>query len=384
MKNPVLSLSAIALLVLSWATPALAEGALEWSEPLNVSQSLHECVGPVVAGGTDGRTHVVWQEDGSLAHAVRENGSWSEPSAFYVGDSPEVCMEGAVVHLVWVETIEEVQEVQYASWTEGEWAPPVTVSHTDGDSASPAVAVTSSGEVHVVWSDDTPGYSSIYHAYSSDNGALWTVGPIPYAAGQAPSLTAGSSGVLHAAWHDRLFAGDPNHIYHSEWNGTQWSWPVDVSDSPGDASFAHILVDDQDSVHLAWGEVLAGVSSVRHCIMPSGQFWSWPFDVSPGGVDAWGPRLSLGTHGEVAVVWNEADALAYSLWQPSVSVWSQRSVIADGRSDCNEAALAGSVEDGLQAVWTEESATGRDVYFSRGTAPEKPVMYVYLPMVCRP
>jgi hypothetical protein len=345
-----------------------------------VSQSLYESDGPVIASGTDDRTHVIWQEDGTLAHAVRENGSWSDPSAFYVGDSPEVCMEGATVHLVWVETIEDVAEVQYANWSGGSWVPPVRVSYTDGDCSSPAVAVAADGWV---WSDDTPGYNCIYHAYS-DDGALWTVGPVPYAAGQAPSIAVESSGNLHVAWHDRLFPGDPNHVYHSQWNGTQWSWPVDVSDSPGDSTFANILVDDEDAVHLAWGEVLAGVSSVRHCIMMPGQFWSWPLEVSPGGVDAWGPRLSLGQDGEVAVAWNEADAVAYSLWQATVAVWSQRSVIASDLASCNEIALTSSADGGLQAVWSDADSAGRDVYYSRGTPPEKPLDHVYLPLVTRP
>jgi hypothetical protein len=291
-------------------------------------------------------------------------------------------MEGATVHLVWVETIEAVQEVQYARWSGGSWAPPVRVSYTDGDCSSPAVAVTAGGQVHAVWSDDTPGYNCIYHAHS-DDGALWTVGPVPYAAGQAPSAAVDSSGNLHVAWHDRLLPADPNHVYHSQWNGSQWSWPVDVSDSPGDATFANIVVDDEDAVHLAWGEVLAGVSAVRHCIMVPGQFWSWPLDVSQGGVDAWGPRLNLAPGGEVAVAWNEADALAYSLWQSSVAVWSQRAVIASDLTSCNEVDLASSAVGELQVVWSDADSAGRDVYYSRGAPPDKPLEHVCLPLVRR-
>jgi len=44
-----------------------------------------------------------------------------------------------------------------------DWTPSQGLPWTTGDSKFPAIAVDSSGNLHVVWWDDTPGNSEIYY-----------------------------------------------------------------------------------------------------------------------------------------------------------------------------------------------------------------------------
>ncbi|MFH1928619.1 MAG: hypothetical protein ABIK79_10710, partial [Chloroflexota bacterium] len=219
----IVCLLAIMLTLMCWPAFGLADESFQWTEPVNVSQSLSESEGPVIVSGSDGKTHVIWEEESVLVHSRLDGETWSDPLPFFVGEFPAACMEGSTLHLVWVDEIEGVQEILYSSWGAGVWTPPVNVSYTDGDCTSPDIAVTSGGRLHVAWGDDTPGYDAIYHAYS-DNGALWTVGPIPNASGLAPCIAVDSHDVVHVAWHDRFLPEEPNHIYHSQWDGEEWSW----------------------------------------------------------------------------------------------------------------------------------------------------------------
>jgi len=242
--------------------------------------------------------------------------------------------------------------------------------------------VTSGGRLHVVWSDDTPGYHAIYHAYS-DNGALWAVGPIPNAAGLAPCIAVDSHNLVHVAWHDRFLPEDPNHVYHSQWEGEDWSLPVDVSDSLNDATFPQALVDPAGLVHLVWGEVVGEASTVRHSLMGTDDYWTLPTDVSSAGVDAWVPRLVLDGDGQVAAAWNEADRLSFCFWDQSSGDWLPQDVIVEGTTGVNEVAIAAGTGGGLQAAWSGPGGAGREIYYSRGVVGTGTETLLMLPLVFR-
>ncbi|MFH1927891.1 MAG: hypothetical protein ABIK79_06935 [Chloroflexota bacterium] len=378
----IVCLLAIMLTLTCWPDFSLADESFQWTEPANVSQSLSESEGPVIVSGSDGKTHIVWEEEGVLVRSCLDGETWTDPLPFFVGEFPAACVEGSTLHLVWVDEIEGVQEILYSSWGAGVWTPPVNVSYTDGDCTSPAMGVTSGGRLHVAWGDDTPGYPCIYRAYS-DNGALWAVGPIPNAAGQAPCIAVDSHDVVHVAWHDRFLPEEPNHIYHSQWDGEEWSWATDVSDSLNDATFPQALVDLAGSVHLVWGEVVGEISIVRHSLLRAGDYWTLPTDVSSAGVDAWAPRLVLDGDGQVAAAWNEADKLSFCFRDQASGDWLTPDVIVEDATGVNEVAIAAGTGGGLQAAWSGPGGAGREIYYSRGTVGTAPETLLMLPLVFR-
>ena len=62
----------------------------------------------------------------------------------------------------------------FAQAAQADWTPAKRLTWNSGDSRLPAIAVDSSGNLHVVWQDDTPGNSEIYYKKSTDGGATWT------------------------------------------------------------------------------------------------------------------------------------------------------------------------------------------------------------------
>ena len=59
-------------------------------------------------------------------------------------------------------------------WAVAGWTPAQRITWNSGASESPALAVDSLGNLHVVWNDDTPGNEEIYYKMSKDGGTSWT------------------------------------------------------------------------------------------------------------------------------------------------------------------------------------------------------------------
>jgi len=93
----------------------------------------------------------------------------------------------------------------FAQIAPAEWTPAMRLTWTSGGSWFPAITVDSSGHLHVVWSDSTPGNDEIYCKQSTDAGVTWTAsqrltwnsGPSQY-----PASSVDSSGNLHIVWSD--------------------------------------------------------------------------------------------------------------------------------------------------------------------------------------
>ncbi|MFN2167486.1 MAG: hypothetical protein ACK2U9_14625, partial [Anaerolineae bacterium] len=111
---------------------------------------------------------------------------------------------------------------------------------------SPQIAVTPNGDLHVVYSYDPDGYNTgdvvnVYYRRSTDGGATW--GPEFQLNDDAttndqwfPSLSAGPTGRVVAAWYDRR--ADANNFDFTYWmrvsddGGTTWAPSFQVSDVP--------------------------------------------------------------------------------------------------------------------------------------------------------
>jgi hypothetical protein len=84
-------------------------------------------------------------------------------------------------------------------------------------SGDPAIAVDSSGYIHVAWYDNTPENAEIYYKKSLDGGMFWTTSQrLTWTSGGSydPAMAADPSGNLHLVWWD----GTPgnNEIYYKK------------------------------------------------------------------------------------------------------------------------------------------------------------------------
>jgi hypothetical protein len=88
---------------------------------------------------------------------------------------------------------------------QADWTQAKRLTWNSGYSSWPAIAVDTTGNLHVVWMDDTPGNREIYYKKSTDGGSTWMPSQrLTWNSGWSayPGIAVDSSGNLHVVWDD--------------------------------------------------------------------------------------------------------------------------------------------------------------------------------------
>jgi len=187
------------------------------------------------ATGADGLLHVAWSEDCAAQSACPGTAATLGRDILYRRFTPATS--------AWSETVL------------------VSDGAGDGDSVSPAIAVDSSGEVHLVWSDSGSSAGTEWNLYHriivGSTGAMGAVAVVGDSALQdvAPALAAGLLGRVSLSW-TRHSDGTDGEIYYSRWAGGAWQAPRLVSDHArdGNSTQSQLATDAAGDVHLVWVE----------------------------------------------------------------------------------------------------------------------------------
>jgi len=190
-----------------------------WSEPWNLSLSEIISRAPVIEIAPDRKVHVVWEEGPHIYHCYWDGLEWSTPNQVATGERPALASSpDGTLHLAFANEFGGNMNIYHVQWAEStSWSLPSNVSGTSGASSNPAIAITSDGTVHVVWTDTTPGHAVVYHGYRS--GVTWSTWPIPNATGSQPAIAINSADAVMVAWQDKYDPGDPYDIYFSQKEG---------------------------------------------------------------------------------------------------------------------------------------------------------------------
>jgi hypothetical protein len=124
------------------------------------------------------------------------------------------------VHVVWEDTTAGNYELYFKRSADGglTWNPDQRLTWTPGDSFAAAVAMDSSDTIHVVWSDYTPGNPDIYYRSRPAGGAWSAVQRLTWTSedSASPAMAVDSAGNLHVVWSD--FTPGNYEIYYKKGN----------------------------------------------------------------------------------------------------------------------------------------------------------------------
>jgi hypothetical protein len=339
--------------------------------PFNVSDSASDSRAPAMAVGIN-LVHVVWEEGSRIYDRMFRGGVWASSRSVATGEQPAIAVDAlGVAHVVFVNEFDENYEVYYCRWNGTSWSLPRNVSNTSGVSSAPGIAIEPSGVLHVVWADNTPGYSVIYHAYW--NGTYWLNEPIPHAMGGAPAIAVSPSGLVDVVWQDRDAADLPYEIYHSQWNGQEWSLPENLSDSASEQSIIpSVAMDQNDQAHVTWQEKLAS-RYVIYYTYGQVSYWSIPEQVSANGADAYLPSTAvrppppgglLTAGGSLYVGWDESTLAIYRSKSAAGGEWSPPSTVLTEPLGVADLQLAMDAAGVFHAVWSQRiSANNWEVFY---------------------
>jgi len=147
-----------------------------WAEPENISESLSRSWAPTIAAD-DGNVYAAWKEvrpgvDQIFFRICSSDGSWSEIDSLpdIVGDAtgpePAITAENGNLHFLWGAAIDGWDIYYKVRNRDGSWSESFNISNT-GEAGPAIVVVDTYGNLHVAWSDESPGNYDIFYTVIS-------------------------------------------------------------------------------------------------------------------------------------------------------------------------------------------------------------------------
>jgi len=145
-----------------------------WSEPIDISGGTGISFAyPEMAVDWEGNVYVVWMDirPGNIEVYFRKrvDGVWQEieniSESEVNSEDPSIAVnkETGEIYAAW----EESKKIIMRVYSEGEWSDPVDMTENQSQSVRPHLFVSSTGAIHLVFSDDRTGQWNIYHRFKA-------------------------------------------------------------------------------------------------------------------------------------------------------------------------------------------------------------------------
>jgi BNR repeat-like domain len=223
---------------------------------------------PALAVDPSGNPHVVWDDDTTGKSEIYYKGSpdggatWTTAKKLSSTTAgcyrPDIAVDSSgALHVVWYDYAPGNYEIYYKKSTDGgeTWTATKRLTWNGGGSEYPDIAVDSSGNPQLVWTDDTPGNYEVHYRKSTDGGKTWAAAKrLTWNAdsSQEPVIAVDSSGNPHVVWFDRTPGNDEIYYKKSPDGGTTWDPAKRLTWDSYGSWYPSIAVDSSDMLHLAW------------------------------------------------------------------------------------------------------------------------------------
>ena len=222
-------------------------------------------------------------------------------------------------------------ETATLGWSGNINATDVVSKESTGDSYNPSIAIDGSGNVHVVWADDTVYGAAgadrdIFYNFWNVTSGSWNVTGVvsTESTGDSynPALAVDGSGNVHVTWYDYTDyggAGADWDIFYKFWNATSGTWSGNINatdvvstESTSSAMAPSMAVDGSGNVHVAWhGPMDYGGSGADWDVFykfwnTTSGTWSVTDVVSTESTNnSYSPSLTVDGSGFLHVVWRD-------------------------------------------------------------------------------
>ena len=201
---------------------------------------------------------------------------------------------------------------------QGQWSPATRLTYTAGNSWYPAVAVDSSGRIHVAWRDYTPGNSEIYYKKSGDGGTTWSPDKrLSWTPGDsyAPAIVADPGGNLHVVWDDTT-PWKRGIFYRKSTNaGATWSASTMITPSTGESFLLAMTVDSLGGLHLVWCDSTPyNVEVFYKRSTDAGATWSANKRLTWTAIHSYWPAIAADSFGQIHLIWQDDSFGNYDLF----------------------------------------------------------------------
>jgi hypothetical protein len=256
---------------------------------------------------------------------------------------------------------------------QADWTPNQRLTWTSGASYSPAIAVDSMGQLHLVWSDETPGNYELYYKKSTNGGSTWTAAKrLTWTSGpsSAAAIAVDLSDRIHVVWEDAT-PGDYEVYYKKSTDGGDtWSSAQRMTWMSGQSRGAKSVVDSAGYLHVTWCDDTPGNCEIYHKkSTDGGAHWTSAKRLTwTTGFSAW-PAIAASPLGDVHIVWSDDQSGSKQLYfkksSDSGATWSATKRLTWAPTDLDDHALVADLSSCLHLVWHDYAAGNSEIYYKR-------------------
>ena len=254
------------------------DGGATFSMPQNLSNDAADSGSPQIAADTNGNISVVWESDdikyGVLySHSTDGGATFSTPVNLTTNPTgsfgPQIAVgaDGSI-NVAWEDDFNFQSDICFSRSTDkgATFSTPKNLSSNAGNSFAAQVAVDPSGNINVVWMDDTPGHYVIFLSRSADQGASFSSAKsLSNSSGNSssPQIGVDANGGTYVAWQGNIPPATNNHIFFSRSSdGVNFSAPANLLSDTGNSLNPWIVVDAAGGINLGWTDSTPGKPNI--------------------------------------------------------------------------------------------------------------------------
>jgi hypothetical protein len=396
---------------------AAQSGMVEWSQPINLSNTAESSGRPAIVADLSGLVHVFWSEEvggdsildipaqlihnGNTIFYTRWDGmSWTEPVdiLFVPGDQIAEYVAVAVdkedyLHIVWTGQSDFYYSTAagWQAFSARAWSEPMVVAGDSARSAWESDIITDAvGNIHIVFATRGPT-AGIYHIASFDRGRTWSA---PVLISQPfDTLETSFSNVrvrvdgadrLHTVWQTNQKEGYGQGVYYARSldGGQTWAQPVQMGRrDPGEyeVAFPYLAAVGESEIHMVYIDGEWHIGRWHRISRDGGETWSEPVHILTDleGVNGYTILLTDGLDGLHLVTTMRtrtqiSGPIFYAHWLGTE--WSpvERPFVESDQTGPGAHWTAATIGRGneIHVVWnTNFSHKAGEIWFSRGIIP---------------
>jgi BNR repeat-like domain len=362
----------------------------DWNPAKRLSWMPRECYAPDIAIDSSDHIHVVWydydsaDESDDVYYKKSEDGGTTWTAAQKLngtlngsGDPAIAIDSSGHIHVVWADYVPDVSEdIYYRRSDDGgaTWSAVKRLSWTSGWSESPGIAVGPGDTIHVVWEDETPGNGEVYYKQSTDGGATWgTSKRLSSTADSSryPVIAVSGDSRIHVAWHD-FTPGHPEIYYkRSTDGGATWNaakrltWTVVGSWHPA------MGLGSGNAVLIVWQGGTSGSDEIYlKKSTDGGATWGTSRRLTWTSGSSWSPAIAMDSSGTVHIAWGDATPGNFEMYYKKSAdggaTWGLSTRLTWTSGQSYDAAVATDSGNTVHIVWEDDTPGTSQIYYKKG------------------
>ena len=377
-----------------------SDSGATFSTPRSISKHAQSrASGPQIAVDANGNVSVVWTEtspDGSanfiyFSHSTDGGVTFTNPHNIS-GDagavtSPRMAVDSSgAINIVWTDTSLGNSEIFFSRSADGGtiFSTPMNISNDAGDSVFPSIAGDASGNINVVWADDTPGIKyDVFFSRSTDAGASFSTphqltNSDTYDTASAAQVASGADGNIDLIWIQRNPSSSGAVFSRSTDGGATFSTTGGIRFG---FSFATSIMMALDPT----GNNVGVVEQYTNFDEPGSPFVSFIYSADAGASfsgggglgaqTAHGPQIAVDAIGRIDATYAQGQYYYYETpclcFFQSADGLQHSGVIITSYVPTTPAAMAVDPSGNVSVAWLQSATSGgnANVFFSRGAVP---------------